>query len=382
MNISMEFFNISGFVVSVLMIVFIYSMNNQREMIKRVLQQRSSRISLIVISTCLYGAFLGVSEEILDKLVYHQSELEIGAQSPFSAIGQESKILINSLLIFMIVGIIFWGSLQKMTSSRKYIFNLFKNIHFFYFVLFYLSTKIYLLGTDSLGIDIFYLMIKSLKTGFSFVGLTLSITIFLGTVIGLIAGWARGWKSIILDIFYTIVNTIPSLLLLMIILFFVQDQLLSYENLNSKIWAEVSILSMSIAFGCTQWVHLCRLVRAETLKIRELDYITALRVMNVSLFKILFKHILPQLYPLIFLVGMMEISGYFLAEALLSFLGLGLTGQIESFGSLMNQYRTGILLDPIVWWPILDIFFILTPLVVSFNVLRDNIESIKNEAQL
>ncbi len=382
MNISLDLFNISGAVVSLLVIIFLYSMNEYRELVSNLLKQTSSRISLIIVSFCLYGAFLSIFENILNYLINNNSSLQIGARPPLSSIMEPSRISSYYLINFMIIGVVFWSSLQKTISSRKYILNLFKKIHIFYFFLFYLSTKIYLLGTDSLGVDIFYLIMKSLKTGFCFVGLTLSITIFLGTTIGMLAGWLRGWKGIMLDVFYTIVNTIPSLLLLMIILFFVQDKLIAYEGLNSKIWAEVSILSMSIAFGCTQWVHLCRLVRSETLKIRELDYITALRVMNTPVLKILFKHVLPQVYPLIFLVAMMEISGYFLAEALLSFLGLGLTGQIESFGSLMNQYRTGVLLDPILWWPIVAVFLVLTPLVVSFNILRDNIESIKNEAQL
>ena len=116
---------------------------------------------------------------------------------------------------------------------------------------------------------------------------------------------------------------------------------------------------------------LCRLLRAETLKIRELEYIQAAKAFGVSSFTIIRKHILPNLTHIIIIQLVMDFSVLVLAEAVLSYVGIGVDPTMISFGTMINNARLELSREPIVWWSLVAAFSVMLILVLSANIFAD-----------
>ena len=121
----------------------------------------------------------------------------------------------------------------------------------------------------------------------------------------------------------------------------------------------------------TSWTGLCRLLRAETLKIRELEYIQAAKAFGVSSFTIIRKHILPNLTHIIIIQLVMDFSVLVLAEAVLSYVGIGVDPTMISFGTMINNARLELSREPIVWWSLVAAFSVMLILVLSANIFAD-----------
>ena len=182
------------------------------------------------------------------------------------------------------------------------------------------------LGTDHAGRDVFARMVfgarVSLAAGFFATGLSM----LLGTFIGLISGYKGGRTDLLVMRLVEIVICFPTFLLLLILM----SMLLDYGSRQS-------ILLVIAVIGLTGWTGLCRLVRGETLRVRQNAYIRSSEAMGTPLWRILLFHLLPNVSGPIFVSFTFEVAGAILAESSLSFLGFGVQDPTASWGELLRQ---------------------------------------------
>ncbi len=231
----------------------------------------------------------------------------------------------------------------------------------------------HVLGTDKVGQDVLYQSLKSIRTGLVIGTLTTLVTLPVAVGLGLLAGYFRGWIDDLIQYVYTTLNSIPWVLLVaaavLIVQVFIEQNESSFSSVAER--ADVRLLALCVIIGLTGWTGLARLLRAETLKLRELDYVTAARAFGVSGPRILLRHILPNVQHLILISVVMDFSGLVLAEAILSYVGVGVDPVMNSWGNMINAARLELAREPVVWWPLLAAFGFMFALVLAANLFAD-----------
>jgi peptide/nickel transport system permease protein len=231
----------------------------------------------------------------------------------------------------------------------------------------------HVLGTDKVGQDVLYQSLKSIRTGLVIGTLTTLVTLPLAIGLGLMAGFFRGWIDDVIQYLYTTLNSIPWVLLVAAAVLIVQVFIEQHESDFSSVAerADVRLLALCVIIGLTGWTGLARLLRAETLKLRELDYVTAARAFGVPGSRILVRHVLPNVQHLILISVVMDFSGLVLAEAILSYVGVGVDPVMNSWGNMINAARLELARDPVVWWPLAAAFGFMFALVLAANLFAD-----------
>ena len=121
----------------------------------------------------------------------------------------------------------------------------------------------------------------------------------------------------------------------------------------------------------TSWTGLCWLLRGETLKVRELDYIQAAQAFGVSHLRIILRHILPNVMHIVLIAVVMEFSSLVLAEAVLSYVGVGVDPSMISYGTMINAARLEMAREPMVWWSLTAAFAFMFSMVLAANLFAD-----------
>jgi len=219
------------------------------------------------------------------------------------------------------------------------------------------SPRGHLLGTDILGRDVLYRTLKGARVALLIGGLTSLISIPLALLFGVGAGYFGGRLD---DAVFFLISTLASMpsLLLLIALIMVMGR---------------STLSVCVALGITSWIGFARLARAETLKLRELDYVQAARALGVRDRRIVLRHILPNLAHLVVITLVLMFSGLVLSEVILAWLGIGVDG---SWGQMIDQARDEFSRDPIIWWNISAAGGALFGLLLAVNFIGDALRDI------
>jgi peptide/nickel transport system permease protein len=132
-------------------------------------------------------------------------------------------------------------------------------------------------------------------------------------------------------------------------------------------------LQVCVALGVTSWVGLARVIRGETLKLRELDYVAAARALGAGHARILRRHVLPNLMHLVVITCVLLFSRLVLSEAMLSWLGIGING---SWGQMIDQARDELARDPVVWWNLSAASAALFGLILAVNLLGDAVRDV------
>ena len=236
-----------------------------------------------------------------------------------------------------------------------------------------LGAYYHVLGTGKVGEDVLYQSLKSVRTGVLIGTLTTFATLPLALVFGILAGYSRGWVDDVIQYLYTTLNSIPGVLLIAAAMLVMQSYMAGREAefASLTLRADFRLLALCLILGMTSWTGLCRLLRAETLKLRELEYIQAARVLGVSQPMILLRHILPNLFHLVLISVALDFSSLVLAEAVLSYINIGVDPAMESWGNMINSARLEMARDPVVWWSLASAFCFMFVLVLSANLFAD-----------
>jgi len=231
----------------------------------------------------------------------------------------------------------------------------------------------HLLGTDQVGQDILYLSLKSIRTALIIGTLTTFCMIPFSLLFGISAGYFGGIVDDIIQYIYTTLSSIPGVLLIAASILSVQTFIANHAEWFTSIEqiADIRLLALCIILGITSWTSLCRVLRAETLKIRESDFVQAAKTLGTSSWGILHKHILPNVMHLVLITAVLDFSFLILSEAVLSYVGVGVAPTTASFGNMINAARLELAREPVVWWPIVSAFSFMFILVLSSNIFSD-----------
>jgi len=236
-----------------------------------------------------------------------------------------------------------------------------------------LAQGYHVLGTDKVGQDVLYLTLKSIRTGLLIGTLTTLIMLPAAVFLGLLAGYAGGWIDDVIQYLYTTLNSIPGVLLIAAAVLMMQVMIDTHPEWfeTSAERADARLLALCAILGITSWTGLCRLLRGETLKLRELEYVQAAQALGVSGLRILSRHILPNVMHIVMIAIVMDFSGLVLAEAVLSYVGIGVDPNTISFGTMINTARMELAREPMVWWSLAAAFVFMFVLVLAANLFAD-----------
>ncbi len=236
-----------------------------------------------------------------------------------------------------------------------------------------LAQGYHVLGTDKVGQDVLYLTLKSIRTGLLIGTLTTLIMLPAAVALGLLAGYAGGWIDDVIQYLYTTLNSIPGVLLIAAAVLMMQVAIDTHPEwfATAAERADARLLALCAILGITSWTGLCRLLRGETLKLRELEYVQAARSLGVSHARILARHILPNVMHIVMIAIVMDFSGLVLAEAVLSYVGIGVDPNTISFGTMINTARMELAREPMVWWSLAAAFIFMFALVLAANLFAD-----------
>ena len=212
----------------------------------------------------------------------------------------------------------------------------------------------YYLGTDSLGRDLLSRILYGTRVSLFIAFMAALFNLTLGVVYGLTSGWLGGKVDNIMQRILEILSGVPNLVVVILMLLVLKP----------------GISSIIIALALTEWLSMARVVRAQTLKLKNQEYILAARTLGQSPMKIAFRHILPNLAGVIIIQVMFSIPSAIFFEAFLSFIGIGIPAPNASLGTLINDgYKTFRFLPHLMWYPA----GIMSVIMICFNLLADGL---------
>jgi peptide/nickel transport system permease protein len=238
-----------------------------------------------------------------------------------------------------------------------------------------LAGAYHVLGTDTTGNDVLYQSLKSIRTAFVIGALATVATLPLAVVLGIMAGYFGGWVDEVIQYLYTVLSSVPNVLLIAACVLMVQVFLDKHPELfeTAVERSDLKLFLLCVVLGATGWAGLCRLLRGETLKLRELDYVQAANAFGVSPTRIMLRHIFPNVAHLMLIVTVLDFSSLILYEAVLSYVGVGVDPSMNSFGGMINLARKEMSRDPVVWWSFAAAFGFMVTIVLAANLFADGV---------
>jgi peptide/nickel transport system permease protein len=223
-----------------------------------------------------------------------------------------------------------------------------------------LQKKRFWLGTDRYGRDLLSQLMLGARISLAVGFIAVFIALLIGVFVGAIAGYYGGRIDTALTWLINVVWSIPTLLLVIAISF----------ALGKGFW------QIFIAIGLTMWVDIARVVRGETLALKHQDFVEAARALGFSNFRIIFKHILPNIFGTLVVLSAANFSSAILMEAGLSFLGMGVQPPIPSWGMMMKENYAYIVLDKayLALAPGVAIMFLVLAFMLIGSALRNAME--------
>jgi len=222
---------------------------------------------------------------------------------------------------------------------------------------------------------VLYQALKSIRTAFVIGSLSTLATLPLAVGLGIVAGYFRGWVDELVQYVYTVLSSIPNVLLIAACVLMMQVFIDTHPDLfeTGAERADVRLFLLCVILGLTGWAGLCRLLRAETLKLRELEHVQAATAFGVSHWRIMARHIFPNVAHLVVITTVLDFSALVLYEAVLSYVGVGVEPTMNSFGGMINLARSEMSRDPLVWWSFAAAFGFMVVLVLAANLFADGV---------
>ena len=230
-------------------------------------------------------------------------------------------------------------------------------------------------GTDRTGNDVLYQALKSVRTAFVIGAISTLATLPFALVLGILAGYFKGWVDELIQYVYTTLSSVPNVLLIAACVLMVQVFLDKNPDLfeTGVERSDLKMFLLCVILGLTGWAGLCRLVRAETLKVRELDYVQAATAFGVGHLRIMVRHVVPNVLHLVLITLVLSFSELILYEAVLTYVGVGVDPGMNSFGGMINLARSEMSRDPLVWWSFAAAFGFMVSLVLAANLFADGV---------
>jgi peptide/nickel transport system permease protein len=231
----------------------------------------------------------------------------------------------------------------------------------------------HLWGTDKAGGDVFYKLIKGIRTALIVGLVTTMIVIPFAIVFGVTAGYFGGKIDDVIQFIYITLGSIPSILLISAMMIIVRTKMAGSRGSGAEIYFQDDkiVLFLCAILGLIGWSSLCRLLRGETIKIRELDYVQAARAMGVNDLFIIARHVVPNVIHVVLISSILRFSGLVMVEAILAYIKIGVPSTIHSWGRVVDGAREQLGRDPMIWWPVLGAFILMFFLVLSINIFGD-----------
>ena len=230
-------------------------------------------------------------------------------------------------------------------------------------------SSLHLLGTDSTGRDGFSRIVYggqiSLIIGF----LAVVISVSMGTVMGGMSAYYGGWVDAILMRFTEAMLSIPQLFLLIVLGKFLGRDIQTINLFGLSFSGSVGIVIVVI--GLTSWMYLARIVRANVLSLKEMDYISAAKSLGASNSRIFFRHLVPNTLGIIIVSSTLGLAGAILQEAYVSFLGLGVQPPTASWGNMLTSAQSFIQRGAWWMWVFPSLFIVFT--ILCINLLGDGL---------
>ncbi len=215
----------------------------------------------------------------------------------------------------------------------------------------------HLLGTDQLGRDVLSRMIYGARVSL-IIGLCPTLlSMIVGVVLGLLAGYMGKWVDFVIMRLADVTLAFPSLLLAMVVMY----------TLGS------GTINIFVALAIVGWAGTARIVRSQTLSLKEQEYVEAARSMGVSKWSIMFRHILPNCMPSLIVMFTLNVPGAILSESSLSFLGIGAQPPSTSWGLMVTEGKSYLFTNPVM--AIAPGVAILI-LALAFNFLGDGLRDV------
>ena len=218
-----------------------------------------------------------------------------------------------------------------------------------------------LFGTDFLGRSTLRKTLYAAKTSISVAFCASIISLLIGVPLGAAAGYFRGGLDDAVVWLLTVLDTIPYILLLMAFAVVLKDKTVFGVPIRGA-------TAVYLAMGLTSWVGIARLMRGEIMKRKESEYVLAARAMGCSSWRIIFLHLLPNVFHIIIINFSLRFVGFIHAEVILSFLGLGETDK-PSWGAMIDAARAELARD--VWWEMAAATLAIFVLSLALNLLGD-----------
>ncbi|MCG3189701.1 MAG: putative peptide transport permease protein [Burkholderiaceae bacterium] len=233
----------------------------------------------------------------------------------------------------------------------------------------------HVLGTDRTGNDVLVQALKSVRTAFVIGTLATLATVPVALGLGVLAGYFKGWVDEAVQYLYTVLSAVPNVLLIAACVLMVQVFIDTHAELfdTGLERADLKLALLCVTLGLTGWATLCRLVRAETLKLRDLEFMQAAEAFGVPHGRTMRRHVVPNVMHLVLITTVLNFSDLILYEAVLTYVGVGVDPSVNSFGGMINLARNEMSGEPLVWWSFVAAFGFMLALVLAANLFADGV---------
>ncbi len=225
-------------------------------------------------------------------------------------------------------------------------------------------------GTTSSGKSVLLRAFHGTKVAFVVGTCGAGLAVLIGTTLGLMAGFMGRWVDEAVVYIYSTVASIPYLLLMLALAFIVRQGPIAevYRSFVLAEYLSLGLFNIVVVVGLTSWVTLCRLVRAEVKKVRQLEYIQAATALGFGRWRIMFRHVLPNVFHLVIINFSLTFVTAIKSEVILTFLGVGVDKE-PSWGQMIADAKSELMQG--IWWPLLAAGVLLFGLTLSVNYVGD-----------
>ena len=220
--------------------------------------------------------------------------------------------VLAALVVLALLADVLAEQFFKVTLSQQDLFNTYRKPT--------LDEPAFWFGTDNLGRSVIVRLLYGGRVSLFIGAFGALVSLTVGIVLGLSAGYFRGWWDDLVVWLVATIAGVPRLYLLLIVGFLFR----------------LDPLSLAVFIGLLGWLGVCNLARGQTFSLRERDYVTAARTIGASQLRIMFRHIFPNIVPLMIVIAMIDVGGIILAESALSYLGFGIQPPTPSWGNMLS----------------------------------------------